>query len=506
MSGELPPGWAMARLEQLVAPSGLMTDGDWVESKDQDPDGEVRLLQLADVGAGQFRDRSDRFLTAAKARELNCTLLRPSDVLIARLGDVLGKACLVPRLRQPAVTVVDVHVFRSGHVDVSHSWLMHLMNSHGTQRVLEQLSSGTTRKRVTGQKLKELHVPVPPAREQQRIVSRIEELFSEIDEGERALERVSQLVERYRQSVLKAAVTGELTREWRTRNPSVCAAGLLDQFSTARARAGSRGSPIEMAQVEGLPELPASWAWTSLDSVAEVVGGITVDRKRSAEGCDEVPYLRVANVQRGFLDLTEVKTIVAPRECMEALRLAPGDILFNEGGDIDKLGRGWLWQGELPVCIHQNHVFRARLFVPGPWNKLISWFGNVLGKRLFMDMGKQTTNLASLSLSKLKSVPVPLMPYEEAVEIVSRTEDALSLIDKCIAEVARQRNESAALRQSILKSAFSGQLVPQDPRDEPASALLARLAAQAAEAPVVPRRRASPGARRPSPPKQGATT
>lgn len=332
-------------------------------------------------------------------------------------------------------------------------------------------------------------LPVPPEKEQQRIVSRIEELFSEIDEGERALERVGQLVERYRQSVLKAAVTGELTREWRERHAGVSVAGVQDQFSAARAKTRGRSSPVEMAEVETLPELPESWAWTSLDAVADVVGGITVDKKRSAEGCDEVPYLRVANVQRGFLDLAEVKTIVAPRERIEALRLAPGDILFNEGGDIDKLGRGWLWQGELPVCIHQNHVFRARLFVPGPWNKLISWFGNVLGRRLFMDMGKQTTNLASLSLSKLKSVPVPLMSHQEAVEIVSRAEDALSIIDKCIVEVARQRRESSALRQSILKAAFSGQLVPQDPNDEPASALLARLAAQSAAAPPAPKRR-----------------
>jgi type I restriction enzyme S subunit len=409
------------------------------------------------------------------------------DVLYSRIGTI-GKARKLD-FDFEFVALHSLALLKPDQRAMHPDWLLYLMKSPG---VTKQAKEGTKSVGTPDLGLKRIQlfeVPLPPMAEQQRIVSRIEELFSEIDEGERALERVGQLVERYRQSVLKAAVTGELTREWRARNPSVSAADLLDQFSTARATAGSRGSPIEMAQVEGLPELPASWAWTSLDSAAEVVGGITVDRKRSAEGCDEVPYLRVANVQRGFIDLTEVKTIVAPRERIEALRLAPGDILFNEGGDIDKLGRGWLWQGELPVCIHQNHVFRARLFVPGPWNKLISWFGNVLGKRLFMDMGKQTTNLASLSLSKLKSVPVPLMPYEEAVEIVSRTEDALSLIDKCIAEVARQRNESAALRQSILKAAFSGQLVPQDPRDEPASALLARLAVQAGDAPATPRRR-----------------
>lgn len=341
----------------------------------------------------------------------------------------------------------------------------------------------------------ELSVPGPRA--QAAVASKVDELFSEIDEGERALQRVQKLVERYRQSVLKAAVTGELTREWRQRNgvPSVDA--VTEAFTQARARTGRSDSPAPMAEVDDLPELPASWTWVSLDTLADVVGGITVDGKRAAADCDEVPYLRVANVQRGFLHLDEVKTIRAPRDRIERLKLMSGDMLFNEGGDIDKLGRGWLWQGELPLCIHQNHVFRARLFVPGPWNKLISWFGNVLGRRLFMDMGKQTTNLASLSLSKLKSVPVPLMSAAEVAEIVSRVEDALSVIDKQLNELDTQRLAAGSLRQAVLKAAFSGQLVSQDPADEPASALLARLAAQTTETPPAPRRRGRP-ARQPA--------
>ncbi|MGE4088355.1 MAG: hypothetical protein AB7F93_09745 [Immundisolibacter sp.] len=327
-------------------------------------------------------------------------------------------------------------------------------------------------------------ISVPGPRTQVAVASKIDELFSEIEDGGRALDRAQRLAERYRQSILRSAVTGELTREWRERNPIASASGALQRFDDSRARFGRRSLPLPMAKVDELPELPSSWTWTSLDSLADVVGGITVDQKRSPDGCDEVPYLRVANVQRGYLDLSEVKTIVAPRERIEQLRLQPGDILFNEGGDIDKLGRGWLWQEELPICIHQNHVFRARLYSPGPWNKLISWFCNVLGKRLFMDMGKQTTNLASLSLSKLKSVPVPLMSHEEAVEVVSRAEDALSVVDKYLTELAAQRRASANLRQAVLKAAFSGQLAPHDPSDEPASALLARIATESTGIPI----------------------
>src|SRR5262245_51420112 len=99
--------------------------------------------------------------------------------------------------------------------------------------------------------------------------------------------------------------------------------------------------------------LPAGWAWTTLDEIAEIVGGATVDKKRKPKDPVTVPYLRVANVQRGFLDLREIKQIVVDRSVAMALELRPGDILLNEGGDKDKLGRGWVWRGQFDTCIHQ---------------------------------------------------------------------------------------------------------------------------------------------------------
>jgi len=486
MTDGLPRGWQLARVGDVASyVRGVTYQKEHARS--QAAEGCVPVLRANNIGSRlDFED----LVYVPALYVSNEQRVQHGDVVIAMSSgskSVVGKAAIAtspPEIGFGAFC----GVLRPSE-RVNSSYLGFYFQTKTYRNRVSELSKGVNINNLKAEHLLGQPLPLPPSSEQQRIVSRIEELFSEIDEGERALERVQKLVERYRQSVLKAAVTGELTREWRQRHRTASTSSLLEQFAAARSARGQRSSPVAMADVEGLPELPDSWIWVSLDSVAEVAGGITVDRKRSADGCDEVPYLRVANVQRGYLDLDEVKTIVAPRERIAALRLLPGDILFNEGGDIDKLGRGWLWQGELPLCIHQNHVFRARLFVPGPWNKLISWFGNVLGKRLFMDMGKQTTNLASLSLSKLKSVPVPLMPYEEAVEIVSRAEDALSVIDKCLADVARQRSESSALRQSVLKAAFCGQLVPQDPTDEPASALLARLAAEGSETASAPRRR-----------------
>lgn len=107
-----------------------------------------------------------------------------------------------------------------------------------------------------------------------------------------------------------------------------------------------------------------------------------------------------------------------------------GDVLFNEGGDRDKLGRGWIWRGQLPECIHQNHVFRARLRTPDVFPEYLSWYGNSGGQKYFFEQGKQTTNLASINLTKLKRLPVPLPPLMEQKRIVAEVQRCSQLLAK----------------------------------------------------------------------------
>ena len=234
--------------------------------------------------------------------------------------------------------------------------------------------------------------------------------------------------------------------------------------------------------------------WGSLDQVASLAGGVTKGQKFGlSEVTREVPYLRVANVQRGYLDLDEVKTIRASEDDIQELTLLPGDVLFNEGGDRDKLGRGWIWEGQITECIHQNHVFRARLLLDSLNPKLVSWCGNSYGQAWFSRAGKQSVNLASVSLSVLRSFPIPVPRLDEQEQIVDIVEDQLSLIDHLESDLDAKLDSAQALRQSILKAAFEGKLVPQDPNDEPASELLKRIAAERAE-----RERVAKQAKKPS--------
>ncbi|SMH58576.1 restriction endonuclease subunit S [Azospirillum agricola] len=344
-----------------------------------------------------------------------------------------------------------------------------------------QSQGRTVLPKINQESLQKLPVPVPPLPEQRRIVEKIEALTARSRRAREALDSLPALIDRYRQSILAAAFRGNLTADWRTAHPeSETADGLLHRIGIAVTEVDPEDRPLE---------LPPSWRWARLVDIADVKGGLAKGKKRTdGVALRPVPYLRVANVQRGYLDISEVKEIEASQNEIEQLRLLEGDILFNEGGDRDKLGRGWVWSGEIETCIHQNHVFRARLRSSELNPFLISHFGNTFGQSYFSGNGTQSVNLASISLSKLKAFPVPVIPPAEQVELYTRVQEALRRVEVFHAAWFAASERLPSLDQSILAKAFRGELVPQDPNDEPASVLLERIHTERAAAGAAPRR------------------
>lgn len=157
-----PKRWQVKRISDVLNQAEIFTDGDWVESKDQDPAGEVRLIQLADIGDGQYLDKSARFLTRETAIRLKCTFLKAGDVLLARMPDPLGRACIFPGDVHEAVTVVDVCVIRPAVHGPEPIWLAQAFNTTGFRGLISREATGTTRERISRGNLSKLRLIVPP--------------------------------------------------------------------------------------------------------------------------------------------------------------------------------------------------------------------------------------------------------------------------------------------------------------------------------------------------------
>jgi type I restriction enzyme, S subunit len=168
------------------------------------------------------------------------------------------------------------------------------------------------------------------------------------------------------------------------------------------------------------------------------------------------PYLRVANVQRGYLDFSVIKNITVREKDIERYALRLGDVLMTEGGDWDKLGRAAIWREEIPSCIHQNHIFRVRPpsdeVSPG-W--VITYVNRLLGRTFFEDASKQTTNLASINMTQLRGCPLPLPPVAEQRRIVAKVDELMGLCDGLEASLATANEIRRRLLEALLADAIT---------------------------------------------------
>lgn len=489
MSG-LPTGWAFSNLNDLVGAEGLFSDGDWVESKDQDPDGENRLLQLADIGDGIFINKSSRFVNNEKFQNLNCTELHAGDVLIARMPDPLGRACLMPEISQRCLTVVDVAVFRAGILGVSHKLIMHFLNSPTMRKTIELQSSGTTRKRIARGRLAELNLPIPPAAEQTRIAAKLEELLTQVDTLKARIDGIPALLKRFRQSVLAAAVSGRLTEEWRQNNPDKTTESLLENYKPLPrpARWKSRSDTFITGNYAIAVGKPASsevdgWSWVPLVDVAKMESGHTPSRSKAEYWGGDVCWIGIRDANQNHSKTiweTEQKTNELGLANSASRLLPAGTICISRTASV-----GYVVQMGKEMATSQDFVN----WVPtdpvcSDWLK---WFF-VAERESLYKFGKGSTH-TTVYFPEWLSMHVLLPHIEEQKEIVRRVDELFAFADQLEARVKTAQSCIDRLTQSILAKAFRGELVPQDPNDEPASVLLERIKAQRAAAPKVKRGR-----------------
>lgn len=500
-----PLGWVIATIPDLIA-GGIFTDGDWVESKDQDANGNVRLIQLADVGDGYFVDKSSRFMNAQTAENLRCTFLKKNDLLIARMPDPLGRACLMPNISQKSVTVVDVCVVRDKPENFSATWLMYFINSSIFRNKISALQSGSTRKRISRGNLSKIDLPIPPRKEQTRIVEKLEELLTDLDNGVAELKAAQAKLGQYRQSLLKSAIEGSLTADWREANAhTITETGeqLLQRILTERREhweaqklaefeAKGKKPPKDWQKrypepvhpdTSDLPELPEGWCWASIAQVASnrpyslAIGPFGSNLKVSDYTDKGVPLVFVRNIKSGNYGGEFTKHITSKKALeLSAHTASAGDVVVTKmgepPGDADILPDNQPQSVITADCIkispNSDLVLADFLKV-----SINSW----IGKKQILSITKGVAQ-KKVSLGRFSNVAVPIAPLAEQKAIVEvflqSQENAYMELNATAIGLA----QAAAQRKNILQDAFSGKLVEQDPNDEPASVLLTRIQAE----------------------------
>ena len=218
----VPEEWTISTLPNVIGINGIITDGDWIESKDQDLNGDVRLIQLADIGDGRFINKSSRYLTSQKAKDLKCTYLHPGDILIARMPEPLGRACIFPGVEKPSISVVDVCIIHIGK-NVDRVWLTATINSQHFRGEIVSRSSGTTRTRISRKNLAQIKILLPQFEEQQKIAA----ILSSVDDAIQATQAVIDQTRTVKQGLMQQLLTrgightrfkqteiGEIPEEW----------------------------------------------------------------------------------------------------------------------------------------------------------------------------------------------------------------------------------------------------------------------------------------------------
>lgn len=399
------------------------------------------------------------------------------DVVMAKITPCFenGKSAVVRNLVNGiGAGTTELHVFRPGTPTVLPEFVLTYIKSRGFITRGERVMTGSAgQKRVPRDYFAGSPFPLPPPAEQKRIVAKVDELMALCDRLEaqqqerearaRGLARAA--LARFaaaptpanlnllfhssfsippsdlRKSILTLAVQGKLVPQDPNDEPA----------DKCLSRLGLKSTVVAANDESEADSLPSTWTRVRFEDVALVAGGVTLGRKLGDRKTVSLPYLRVANVKRAEIDLSVVKEVSIAEDEVERYALRENDLLMTEGGDWDKVGRAAIWRAEIPVCLHQNHVFRARMRsteIKPFWFE--RYFNSPTGRGYFESSAKQTTNLASINMRQVRGCPIPLPPLAEQRRIVAKVEQLMALVDALEQQLAASHATAEKLLTALV--------------------------------------------------------
>lgn len=325
--------------------------------------------------------------------------------------------------------ITSAYIALSPRDDINAEYICYLLKSYDACRGFHSMGRGL-RKILSYSELKNKPIVVPPLAEQERIAAFLDAECAEIDA---VLEKTRASIEEYKK-LKQALITQAVTK-------------------------GIRGDrPMKDSGIEWIGDIPAEWRKTQLRHCAAIKSGITLGKKyEKTDSLVERPYLRVANVQDGYVDLSVLTTIEVTQDEDLKYRLRAGDVLMTEGGDRDKLGRGCVWHGEIEPCLHQNHIFAVQTSKDTLLPEFLEYLTvSDVGRSYFDVTAIKTTNLACTSSSKVLAFTIPLPSVEEQAEIVEALNTKCAGIDALVAKKQQYLTEIENYKKSLIYEYVTG--------------------------------------------------
>jgi len=493
---QLPKGWAWTTIEEILQA---------MESGGRPKGGAKGITQgVPSIGGehllykGSFDFSQTRYVPEEYYEKMTRGKIAKNDVLVVKDGATTGKTSFVSEDFPFGRAAVNEHVFilRVFRDLTNPKYLYFWMQSPFGQRCVGDNFQGTAQGGITSSFTKNSHFPLPPLPEQHRIVAKIEELFSDLDADVAALKKAQAQLKRYRQAVLKAAVEGTLTAEWRAANAGTIepASALLERIRAERATLGAvprarpargvnggmggdhKGAPLRVSDAAGLGELPEGWWWARVREISAMIQYGTSEKAN--EDSSGFPVVRMGNIQEGGISFEALKYLPSDSPHLSEFILEDGDVLFNRTNSAELVGKTAVYKRRHPTAVFASYLIRVKVDKDAYHPDMLSFFINSFhGRRYIGSVVSQQVGQANVNGTKLAQMPIPLPPLAEQQQIVAEVERRLSVADEVERTVDASLKQAERLRQSILKRAFAGKLVPQDPNDEPAERLVERIRA-----------------------------